>query len=159
MKSWNEITKSQSYLNFCKGFQLANECHMTYILYGDWSTEDGHAEMRFLGLLRVLFREALITVLRQNFSQCFDTISRYETSCNTRYRSWWTSYKVHMDVDKKSRYNHSINKHTESIAKTIQVPQRPQQIQIWKHYFGDFRTKGNNSWKSRSTSTKVELEL
>ena len=30
------------------------------------------------------------------------------------------------------------NKHTESIAKTIQVPHRPQQIQICNLYFGAF---------------------
>ena len=30
----------------------------------------------------------------------------------------------------------TINKHTESIAKAIQVPHRPQQIEICKHYFG-----------------------
>ena len=28
------------------------------------------------------------------------------------------------------------NKHTESIAKAIQVPHRPQQIEICNHYFG-----------------------
>ena len=104
------------------------------------------------------------------------------------------------------------NKHTESIAKAIQVPHRPHQIEICNHYFGalfnkehlellrplivflfhylmfqtwsvtlhkeayyqlsfiyksiaekspenEFWTKGNNSWKSRSTVTKVELVL
>ena len=30
------------------------------------------------------------------------------------------------------------NKHTESIAKAIQVPHQPQQIQICNHYFGAF---------------------
>ena len=30
------------------------------------------------------------------------------------------------------------NKHTESIAKALQVPHRPQQIQICNHYFGAF---------------------
>ena len=62
----------------------------------------------------------------------------------------------------------TCNKHTESIAKAIQVPHRPQQIQICNHYFGalfyrqgksgKFWIKGNNSWKSMSTVTKVELD-
>ena len=63
----------------------------------------------------------------------------------------------------------NLNKHTERIAKAIQVPNRPQQIQICIHYFhslisspeksGKQILKGNNSWKSRSTVTEVELDL
>ena len=34
-----------------------------------------------------------------------------------------------------------MNKHTESIAKAIQVPQRPQQIEICNHYLGAFFNK------------------
>ena len=37
------------------------------------------------------------------------------------------------------------NKHTESIAKAIQVPHRPQQIQICNHYVGAFFKK-KYSW-------------
>ena len=33
-------------------------------------------------------------------------------------------------------YRRYPNKHTESTTKAIQVPHRPQQIQIWNHYFG-----------------------
>ena len=37
--------------------------------------------------------------------------------------------------------NNQINKHTESIAKAIQVPHRPQQIEICNHYFGTLFNK------------------
>ena len=39
------------------------------------------------------------------------------------------------------------NKHTESIAKAIQVPHRPQQIQICNHYFGALLYRQEKSWK------------
>ena len=70
-----------------------------------------------------------------------------------------------------------MNKHSESIAKAIQVPHRPQQIQICNHYFTALFKKSHLcesiakaekrilnkgqyiSWKSRSTVTKVELDL
>ena len=37
--------------------------------------------------------------------------------------------------------NEKFNKHTESIAKAIQVPHRPQQIEICNHYFGALLNK------------------
>ena len=38
-------------------------------------------------------------------------------------------------VKVERRYEIICNKHTESIAKAIQVPHRPQQIEICEHYF------------------------
>ena len=89
---------------------------------------------------------------------------------------------VSQEQKQNKKTKNKINKHTESIAKAIQVPHRPQEIEICNHYFGalfnkeqlellhftqicesmadkspknEFGTKGNNSWKSRSTVTKV----
>ena len=63
-----------------------------------------------------------------------------------------------------------FNKHTESIAKAIQVPTDSNKFKsatiILVQFFIDkkspennFWTKGDNSWKSRSTMRKVELDL
>ena len=42
---------------------------------------------------------------------------------------------VYFQYSKAGKGHYSYNKHTESIAKAIQVPHRPQQIQICNHYF------------------------
>ena len=40
-------------------------------------------------------------------------------------------------------YGRYPNKHTESIAKAIQVPHRPQQIQIWNHFLVQYLIKNS----------------
>ena len=43
---------------------------------------------------------------------------------------------MYEEEEKVGKFVPYINKHTESIAKAIQVPHRPQQIQISNHSFG-----------------------
>ena len=47
----------------------------------------------------------------------------------------------------KNWYQDKMNKHTESIAIAIQVPHRPQQIQICNHYFGSLINSQEKSGK------------